>query len=91
MGTRNRIYMLTKFLGRGLAVPYVAGLALTYLFRRLIRNYDRERHHLKQASLRQGFRMAANWLPYRQPRWAIVAPGQRGFAFPAFWMPRRRL
>ena len=68
MGTRNRIYMLTKFLGRSLAIPYVAGLALTYLFRRLIRNYDRERHQLKQASLRQGFRMAANWLPYRQPR-----------------------
>ena len=43
MGTRNRIYMLTKFLGRGLAIPYVAGLALTYLFRKIGRASCRER------------------------------------------------
>lgn len=68
MGTRNRIYMLTKFLGRGLAIPYVAGLALTYLVQRLIRKYDSDRYRLKQKSLREGFRMAANWLPYKHSR-----------------------
>jgi GT2 family glycosyltransferase len=71
MGTRNRIYMLTKFLGRGLALPYVAGLALTYLTRRLLRQYDRERYFLKQASLSQGFSMAANWVPYHTLRQAV--------------------
>lgn len=65
MGTRNRIYMLSKFLGRVLASPYVAGLALAYLLRRLLGQYDRERYLLKLHSLRQGFGMATNWLPYR--------------------------
>lgn len=68
MGTRNRIYMLSKFLGRLLAFPYVAALSLIYLVRRLLRQYNRERYKLKQLSLRQGFEMAANWLPYKQPR-----------------------
>jgi GT2 family glycosyltransferase len=68
MGTRNRIYMLSKFLGRLLAFPYVAGLSLVYLIRKLLRQYDQERYQLKQLSLRQGFEMATNWLPYRNPR-----------------------
>lgn len=67
MGTRNRIYMLTKFLGRALALPYVAGLALTYRMQRFLRQYSQEKYNLKQRSLRQGFRMAANWLPYHDP------------------------
>jgi hypothetical protein len=68
MGTRNRIYMLSKFLGRILASPYVTAQALVYLMRRLLGQYSRERYLLKQRSLRQGFEMATNWLPYRQPR-----------------------
>jgi GT2 family glycosyltransferase len=67
MGTRNRIYMLTKFLGRAAAIPYVAGLALTYCVRKLLRQYSQETYLLKQDSLKQGFGMAANWLPYRPP------------------------
>lgn len=65
MGTRNRIYMLTKFLGRVLALPYVAGLWCMYLLRRILRQYTRERYALKRKSLREGFTMATNWLPYR--------------------------
>ena len=68
MGTRNRIYMLSKFLGRLLAFPYVAGLSLVYLIRRLLRQYNRKQYQLKQLSLRQGFEMATNWLPYKQFR-----------------------
>lgn len=64
MGTRNRIYMLSKFLGRILAFPYITALSLVYLVRRLLRQYNRERYLLKQRSLRQGFEMATNWLPY---------------------------
>jgi hypothetical protein len=67
MGARNRIYMLTKFLGRVLALPYVAGMWCTYLLRRILAQYTRERYTLKQQSLRQGFTMATNWLPYRNP------------------------
>jgi GT2 family glycosyltransferase len=70
MGTRNRAYMLAKFLGRFLAVPYVAGLSLVYLLRRLRGRDNGERHSLKQSSLRAGFRMARNWLPL-----AGTAPG----------------
>lgn len=69
MGTRNRAYMLAKFLGRLLAAPYVAGLAAVYLSRRVRGRDSKERHRLKQASLRAGFRMASNWLP-----WAGAAP-----------------
>ncbi|WP_433969572.1 glycosyltransferase family 2 protein [Tunturiibacter gelidiferens] len=68
MGTRNRIYMLSKFLGRLLAFPYVAGLSLVYLIRKLLRQYNQEQYQLKQLSLRQGFEMATNWLPYKQSR-----------------------
>ena len=65
MGTRNRIFLLTKFLGRLLALPYVAAISLGYLLRRLLGHYTPERLQLKQRSLRQGFLMATNWLPYR--------------------------
>ena len=65
MATRNRIYLLSKFLGRLLAAPYVAAISLSYLLRRLLGHYTADRLHLKQLSLRQGFLMATNWLPYR--------------------------
>lgn len=68
IGTRNRIYMLTKFLGRALAIFYVAGLALTYRIRRFLRQYSQEKYLLKHRSLKQGFRMATNWLPYHDSR-----------------------
>jgi GT2 family glycosyltransferase len=68
MGTRNRVYMLTKFLGRARAIPYVAGLALTYRIRRFLQQDSEEKYLLKQNSLKQGFRMASNWLPYRGSR-----------------------
>jgi GT2 family glycosyltransferase len=68
MGTRNRIYMLTKFLGRLLAIPLVAGLALNYRILGLLRHYSRDKYLLKLSSLKQGFRMATNWLPYRVSR-----------------------
>ena len=77
MGTRNRVYMLSKFLGRALALPYVAGLALTYIIRRLLRQYDGDRYRLKQASLSQGFKMATNWLPYKRSQPAIAQGSQR--------------
>lgn len=65
LGTRNRIYMATKFLGRLLGTPYVFGLAVVYLYRRLIGRDSRERYALKRRSLREGYRMAGNWLPFR--------------------------
>ncbi len=68
MGTRNRIYLLSKFLGRFLAAPYVFSLSLVYFLRRMLGQYSSERYQLKQQSLRHGFRMATNWLPYRLSR-----------------------
>ena len=68
MGTRNRVFMLNKFLGRILAAPYIALLAITYLLRRLRGGDSVERYALKRRSLREGLTMATNWLPYRSPR-----------------------
>ena len=65
MGTRNRIYLLTKFLGRLLAIPYVAAISFSYLLRRLLGRDSPHKISLKQRSLRQGFLMASNWFPYR--------------------------
>ncbi len=65
LGTRNRAYMLSKFLGRFIAAPYILGLSAVYLARRLSGRDNKDRHQLKQRSLREGFRMATNWLPYR--------------------------
>lgn len=65
MGTRNRIFMLTKFLGRVAALPYVLGMSFSYLIGRLLGKYSAEKFALKQRSLRQGFLMATNWLPFQ--------------------------
>jgi GT2 family glycosyltransferase len=65
MATRNRIYMLSKFLGRFIALPFVLALSLLYFMRRLAGQDSAERYKLKQLSLREGFRMAENWLPYK--------------------------
>lgn len=65
LGTRNRVYMLAKFLGRLIAIPYIAGLSAIYLVRRLSGRDNKARYQLKQQSLLEGFRMAKNWLPYR--------------------------
>jgi GT2 family glycosyltransferase len=65
MGTRNRIFLLAKFLGRVGGFPYVAAISGAYLARRILGHYSEERYRLKQRSLRQGFLMADNWLPYR--------------------------
>lgn len=65
MGTRNRIYMLSKFMGRVLALPYVGAFSIVYLVRRLLKQDSGAKHQLKQRSLREGFKMATNWLPYR--------------------------
>jgi GT2 family glycosyltransferase len=65
LGTRNRIFMTTKFLGRMLAAPYAVCLGVTYLLRHVLGKDSRQKHALKQRSLREGFAMARNWLPYR--------------------------
>jgi len=65
MGTRNRVYMLTKFFGRIIATPFVLALSLLYFTRWLAKQEDVSRYKLKQLSLREGFRMANNWLPYK--------------------------
>ena len=65
MTTRNRIYMLSKFLGRLLALPFVLALSLVYLMRRLAGPDSADRYKLKRLSLREGFKMANNWLPYK--------------------------
>lgn len=65
MGTRNRIFLLTKFLGRLAGAPYVAAISVAYLLRRLTGAYSPQRHQLKQRNLRRGFLMAPNWMPYR--------------------------
>jgi len=65
MGTRNRIYMLSKFFGRIIAMPLVLSLSIIYLIRHLAGKDSSEHYKLKQISLREGFGMAANWLPYK--------------------------
>ena len=62
-GTRNRIYMITKFLGRLLAAPYFLSLAAIYWIRRLLGRDTAEKYELKQRSLRQGYLMGQNWWP----------------------------
>lgn len=65
LGTRNRVYMLAKFLGRLIAIPYIVALSAIYLARRLSGRDNKARYKLKQQSLLEGFRMARNWLPCR--------------------------
>jgi GT2 family glycosyltransferase len=68
LGTRNRVFMLTKFLGRICGAPFVALLAMTYLVRWLRGGDSVERYALKRRSLCEGLAMATNWLPYRSPK-----------------------
>jgi GT2 family glycosyltransferase len=65
MGTRNRIFMLTKFMGRLVGFPYVVAIAFSYLLLRLAGRLSATKFALKQRSLRQGFLMATNWFPYQ--------------------------
>lgn len=64
MGTRNRAYLLSKFVGRAIALPYILALWLTYETRHILGRSSRERLAMKKLSLREGFEMASNWLPY---------------------------
>jgi len=64
-GTRNRAYMLTKFCGRLLALPYIALLWMTYLVRVLLKKDSASQLSLRLHCLFEGFSMASNWLPYR--------------------------
>lgn len=64
MGTRNRIYLAAKFLGRILAAPYFVTLSLVYVMLRIAGRYGAHKYVLKQRSLREGYLMATNWFPY---------------------------
>lgn len=67
MGTRNRAYMMTKFMGRLVASPYMLGMLAAYRFQLARGRYTSEQFRTKKKALRQGFLMAANWLPLRKP------------------------
>lgn len=64
-GTRNRAYMLTKFCGRLLALPYIAMLWMTYIARVILKRDPASQLSLRRRCLFEGFSMASNWLPYR--------------------------
>lgn len=66
--TRNRAFMLVKFLGRVLALPYTLAYRCLYVFRFLFGNDNLQMLRLKQSSLSEGTTIPGNWWPYRGSR-----------------------
>jgi GT2 family glycosyltransferase len=62
-GTRNRAFMLVKFVGRFLAIPYTVAFRFFYLLRFLFGKDDYRMFKLKQSAWTEGSKIPANWLP----------------------------
>lgn len=67
MSTRNRAFIISKFMGRLAALPYILGLLATYWLQLARGRYTPEKFQIKTRALRQGYAMAENWLPLRLP------------------------
>jgi GT2 family glycosyltransferase len=63
MGTRNRIFMIAKFLGKLIALPYGCGLGGMYLIRYVTGRDSSAKFLVKAKSLWAGYRIASNWFP----------------------------
>jgi GT2 family glycosyltransferase len=62
-GTRNRAFLLVKFLGRVLSKPYTLAYRFCYLVRYLRRKDTLDMLRLKQSSWTEGSRIPDNWWP----------------------------
>src|SRR5215469_6290677 len=62
-GTRNRAFMLVKFMGRVLALPYIFAYRCLYVLRFLFGSDDLQMFRLKQSSLTEGVTIPGNWWP----------------------------
>jgi hypothetical protein len=62
-GTRNRAFMLVKFLGRLLSIPYAVAFRACYVLRFVAGKDDYGRLRLKQSSWTEGSKIASNWWP----------------------------
>lgn len=62
-GTRNRAFMLVKFLGRFLSIPYTVAFRTCYVLRFIVGKDDYPRLRLKQSSWTEGSKIPNNWLP----------------------------
>lgn len=67
-GTRNRAFMIVKFMGRFLSLPYRVMYRFLYLLRFITGRDSRQTLRLKLSSWREGERISTNWLPYRASR-----------------------
>ena len=61
--TRNRAFMIVKFFGRILSIPYTIAYRFLYLLRFLYRKDDYRMLKLKQASWSEGISISDNWWP----------------------------
>jgi GT2 family glycosyltransferase len=64
-GTRNRAFMLVKFLGRLMSMPYTVAFRACYILRFVAGKDDYQRLRLKQSSWTEGSKIPNNWLPTR--------------------------
>jgi hypothetical protein len=62
-GTRNRAFMLVKFLGRLFSIPYTAAFRTCYFFRFVAGKDDYRRLRLKQSAWTEGSKIPSNWWP----------------------------
>jgi GT2 family glycosyltransferase len=62
-GTRNRAFMLVKFLGRLLSIPYTVAFRMCYLLRFVAGKDNYQRLRLKQSSWTEGSKIPSNWWP----------------------------
>ena len=62
-GTRNRAFMLVKFLGRLLSVPYIVAYRVCYVLRFLSRKDDYRTFRMKLSSWTEGSKIPTNWWP----------------------------
>jgi GT2 family glycosyltransferase len=62
-GTRNRAFMLVKFLGRLLSVPYTLAFRACYFLRFVAGKDDYRRLRLKQSAWTEGSKIPSNWWP----------------------------
>ncbi|HMH16106.1 MAG TPA: glycosyltransferase family 2 protein [Edaphobacter sp.] len=62
-GTRNRAFMLVKFLGRLLSIPYIVAYRVCYVLRFLSRKDDYRTFRMKLSSWTEGSKIPTNWWP----------------------------
>lgn len=62
-GTRNRAFMLVKFLGRILSIPYSLAYRICYALRFFSGRDDYRMFKLKQSAWTEGSRIPSNWWP----------------------------